>query len=79
MIKNLISKLNNIDSSIIIIIKKIFVISFFICMLSTLILYMYISYPISHLAYLIGLKLFKSSLTIGIAGFICGVSIDFIR
>ncbi len=79
MIQNFISKITNIDKSILKLIKIILKISFFICIISTLILAMYISSPVSHVTYLIGLKLFKSSLIIAVFGFICGVSTDFIR
>lgn len=77
MLKNLISKITNIDKSIVKVIKKILIVSFFICMVSVLILAIYISNPISHVTYLAGLKLFKSGLMIGIFGFICGVGTDF--
>ena len=76
MIQNFISKIINIDKSILKLIKIILTVSFFICIISTLILAMYISSPVSHITYLIGLKLFKSSLMIAVFGFICGVSTD---
>ena len=76
MIQNFISKIINIDKSILKLIKIILTVSFFICIISTLILAMYISSPVSHITYLIGLKLFKSSLMIAVFGFICGISTD---
>ena len=76
MVQNFISKITNIDKSILKLIKIILTVSFFICIISTLILAMYISSPVSHITYLIGLKLFKSSLMIAVFGFICGISTD---
>lgn len=76
MVQNLISKITNIDKSILKVIKNIFKVSFAICIISVLILSMYISNPISHITYLVGLQLFKSSLMISVFGFICGISTD---
>ena len=79
MVQNFISKITNIDKSILKVIKIIFKISFSICIIAILILSMYIFNPISHITYLAGLQLFKSSLMIAVFGFICGISIDILR
>lgn len=79
MVQNLISKISNIDKSILKVIKNIFKVSFGICIISVLILCTYIYNPISHITYLIGLSLFKSSLMIAVFGFICGISTDLLR
>lgn len=79
MVQNLISKINNIDKSILKVIKNIFKVSFAICIISIFILSIYISNPISHTTYLAGLSLFKSSLMISVFGFICGISTDLLR
>ncbi len=79
MIQNLFSKISKIDKSILKIIKKIQIVSFFICIISALILSMYIFYPLSHITYLVGLSLFKSGLTIAVFGFICGIGFDFLK
>lgn len=76
MVQNLISKINNIDKSILKVIKNIFKVSFGICIISVLILSIYIFNPISQITYLAGLSLFKSSLMLAVFGFICGVSTD---
>lgn len=79
MVQNLISKITNIDKSILRVIKSIFKVSFGICIVAVLILFMYILNPISHITYLAGLSLFKSSLMIAVFGFICGISTDMLR
>ncbi len=79
MVQNLISKITNIDKSILKVIKNIFKISFGICITSVLTLCAYIFNPISHITYLIGLSLFKSSLMISVFGFICGISTDLLK
>lgn len=79
MVQNLISKVTNIDKSILNVIKNVFKVSFAICIMSVLILSMYILNPTSHITYLAGLSLFKSSLMIAVFGFICGISTDMLR
>ncbi len=79
MVHNLICKISNMDKSIVKIVKIILKISFFICMASILILSLYISSPVSHITYLAGLKLFKSSLMIAVFGIICGIAIDSLK
>lgn len=79
MVQNLISKITDMDKSILKVIKNIFRVSFSICIISVLILSMYISNPTSHTTYLAGLQLFKSSLMIAVFGFICGISTDLLR
>lgn len=79
MVQNLFSKITNIDKSILKVMKNILKVSFFICIISALILSMYILNPTSHIVYLAGLKLFKSGLMIAVFGFICGMSVDLLR
>lgn len=79
MFQNFIPKISEMDKSILRIIKKILKISLFICMISCLILSIYISHPVSHITYLVGLKLFKTGLMIAIFGIICGISVDFLN
>ncbi len=79
MVQNLISKITNIDKSILKVIKNIFKVSFCICIISVLILLMYIYNSVSHITYLVGLSLFKSSLMISVFGFICGISTDLLK
>lgn len=79
MVQNLFSKITNIDKSILRIIKIILVISFSICIISALILSIYIYSPASHITYQIGLKLFKSGLMIAVFGFICGIGVDLLK
>ncbi len=79
MVKNLISKISDIDKSILKVIKNIFKVSFGICIIAVLILFAYIYNPSSHITYLAGLSLFKSSLMISVFGFICGISTDLIK
>lgn len=79
MVQNLISKITNIDKSILKVVKNILKVSFGICIVSALILLMYIFNSVSHITYLVGLQLFKSSLMIAVFGFICGISTDLIK
>lgn len=79
MVQNLISKITSIDKSILKLIKNVFKVSFAICIMSVLILSMYILNPTSHITYLAGLSLFKSSLMIAVFAFICGISTDMLR
>ena len=79
MVQNLISKITNIDKSILKVIKHIFKVSFCICIISVLILLMYIYNSVSHITHLVGLSLFKSSLMISVFGFICGISTDLLK
>lgn len=79
MVQNLFSKITNIDKSISKVIKSILKISILICIVACLILSMYIFNPVSHITYLVGLKLFKSGLMIAVFGFICGISTDLLR
>ena len=79
MVQNLISKITNIDKSILKVIKNIFKVSFCICIISVLILLMYIYNSVSHITCLVGLSLFKSSLMISVFGFICGISTDLLK
>ncbi len=79
MVQNLISKITNIDKSILKVIKNIFKVSFAICIISVFILSMYILNPTSHITYLAGLSLFKSSLMISVFAFICGISTDLLK
>lgn len=79
MVQNLISKITNIDKSILKVIKNIFKVSLGISIIAALILLTYIYTPISYITYLVGLSLLKSSLMISVFGFICGISTDLLR
>ena len=74
MIKEFINDFKNIDSKVMNVMNNGFKISLIISLFSGYILTLYSTYPISHIAYLCGLSLFKLSLTC-IATFItCGMS-----
>ena len=74
MIKEFINDFKNIDSKIMNVINIGFKVSLIISLFSGYILTLYSTYPISHIAYLCGLNLFRLSLTC-IATFItCGMS-----
>ncbi len=76
MIKTFFNDIKTIDKKIINIMITGFKISLIIALLAVYILALYNTYPISHVAYLSGLNLFKLSLTCVVAFFICGFSID---
>lgn len=53
--------------------------SLLIALFSAYILSLYSTYPFSHIAYLSGLNIFRSSLSCAVAIFICGFAIDKIK
>ena len=74
MIKEFINDFKNIDSKIMNVINIGFKVSLIISLFSGYILTLYSTYPISHIAYLCGLNLFRLSLTCLVAFITCGMS-----
>lgn len=79
MIKIVLENIKSIDKKIVKIMCMGFKISLLISLLSCYILSLYNTYPISHVAYLCGLNLFKLGLTCLVSFFTCGFAIDKIR
>lgn len=76
MIREFIKDVKNIDLKIIAVMNLGFKVALLILLLASYILTLYSTYPISHIAYLSGLNLFKLSLTCASAFFICGITIN---
>ena len=79
MIKNFINEIKNIDSKIITVMIYGFKVSLLILLIACYILALYSTYPISHVAYLSGLNIFKLSLTCFSSFFTCGFGINKIK
>ncbi len=79
MIKEFINDYKKIDLKIISVMNLGFKISILILLLACYVLALYNTYPVSHIAFLSGLNLFKLSLTFLSAFFTCGMAVDKIR
>ena len=79
MINKLINSIKNIDKKILKIMFLGFKFSFIICIISCLISLCYIFNPISHIIYISGIILFKTSITFAVSFFICAVAMDKIK
>jgi len=76
MIKEFINDIKNIDLKIISVMNVGFKVALLILLFASYILTLYSTYPISHIAYLSGLNLFRLSLTCVSAFFICGITVN---
>lgn len=79
MVKNLISSLKNIDMKILNAINKTLLFSLITLIISTYILYLYSTYPISFDLLNSSLLIFKASISIMVSGFLSGVTINTIK
>ena len=79
MVKFIKEKIDNLEDLIKKIMKYGFYFSFFISLLSCLILFTYEMFYAMPVLYYIGLSLFKTSLTFAISFFICGLAVDTIK
>lgn len=79
MVKNLISSLKNIDMKILNAINKTLLLSLITLIISTYILYLYSTYPISFDLLNSSLLIFKASISIMVSGFLSGVTINTIK
>ena len=79
MVKNLISCLKNIDMKILNAINKTLLLSLITLIISTYILYLYSTYPISFDLLNSSLLIFKASISIMVSGFLSGVTINTIK
>ena len=76
MIKNFILDFKKIDSKILNVMNYGFIVSLLISLISCFILSLYSTYPISHIAYLCGLSLFRLSITSFSVFLVCGIAVD---
>ncbi|MDO5555447.1 MAG: hypothetical protein Q4G09_01970 [Clostridia bacterium] len=79
MIKKIIENIKSIEKNILKIMFLGFKFSFFVYILSAVVLLFYIINPVSHIIYESGLILFKTSLTFAVSFFICAFAIDKIK
>lgn len=79
MIKKFINSAKNIEKDILKIMISGFKFSLIVCVISCIILGLYILNPISHILYDSGIILFKTGLTFGVMFFICAFAIDNIK
>lgn len=76
MIKEFINDIKNIDSKIMSVMVHGFKVSLIISLMACYVLALYSTYPISHVAYLSGLNLFRLGLTCLVAFFTCGMGVN---
>ena len=79
MIKDFINDIKNVDFEIKNLMMYGFKISLLILLLACYVLVLYSTYPISHIAYICGLNIFKLALTCFSAFFVCGMGINTIK
>jgi len=79
MIKKLANDIKQLDKNILKIMFSGFKFSFFICILSSIILLTYIINPISYILLESGTILFKTGLIFAVSFFICGFTFDNIK
>ena len=79
MIKKLTNNIKNLDKDILKIMFWGFKFSFFICILSSIVLLTYIVNPISYIILEAGTILFKTGLTFAVSFFICGFVVNNIK
>ena len=76
MIKKLTDNIKTLDKDVIKIMFSGFKFSFFICILSSIVLLTYILNPISYIIFEAGTILFKNGLTFVVSFFICGFVVN---
>ena len=79
MIKDFINDIKNVDFKIKNLMTYGFKISFLILLFSCYVLALYSTYPISHVAFLSGLNIFKLALTCFSAFFVCGMAVNALK
>ena len=79
MIKKLSDNIKDLDKDVLKIMFSGFKFSFFICLLSSIVLLAYIINPISYILFESGIILFKTGLTFAVSFFICGFVINCIK